>query len=223
MRASFDFFTFRNTAASLRERLERPSQSSSSTPRPASAHPSSPRRLHALTIPSPDNIVSESSPSHLEADEDNFSRRLKIFPHSPRAAHAPPAANGSPGKLYNPNTFLFTAPLQLPSCPTPHRLHTPHARCPFESFSPRRSQEALGTPVKNSSILGKHDPVLLSIQNRNHVLTAAVVSSSTAGRPAPPPESSLDWVSASSTSSVFSPNPHALFGYRLLFHFLRSL
>ncbi|KAI0349098.1 hypothetical protein OH77DRAFT_1525916 [Trametes cingulata] len=41
----------------------------------------------------------------MDADPDDFSRRLKISSYgSPRASHAGPAANGSPGKLYNPNT-----------------------------------------------------------------------------------------------------------------------
>ncbi|KAI1782574.1 hypothetical protein LXA43DRAFT_1142398 [Ganoderma leucocontextum] len=83
------------STSEARERPERPSQPSSSTPRPSTACPSSPRRLHAPPIPSPNIIISKASPLHIEADPDDFSCRLKISSHSPRAAHARPAANGS--------------------------------------------------------------------------------------------------------------------------------
>ena len=99
-----------HSSATPRERPERPSQPSSSTPRPSSARPSSPRRLHAPPMPSPNIIVSEVSPQ-VEADPDDFSRHLKISPNSPRAAHARPAANGSPSKLYNPNADPVRRPV----------------------------------------------------------------------------------------------------------------
>ncbi|KAJ8482289.1 hypothetical protein ONZ51_g5452 [Trametes cubensis] len=96
-------------SAAPRERPEKPQPTSSS--RPTTARPSSPRRLHAPPIPNPNIVVSEASPSHMDADPDDFSRRLKISYGSPRASHARPAANGSPGKLYNPNTDPVRRPV----------------------------------------------------------------------------------------------------------------
>ena len=69
-----------HSSATPRERPERPSQPSSSTPRPSSARPSSPRRLHAPPMPSPDIIVAEVSPQ-MESPSGDFSRRLKIRPN----------------------------------------------------------------------------------------------------------------------------------------------
>ncbi|PIL23779.1 hypothetical protein GSI_13529 [Ganoderma sinense ZZ0214-1] len=193
------------TAAPPRERPERPSQPSSSTPRPSTARPSSPRRLHAPPIPSPDIIVSEASPSHLEADADDFSRRLKISPHSPRAAHARPAANGSPGKLYNPNTdpirrSVITAEPDAMS-DAASSSHSPRAM-PARVLQSAQASRGVGDSHRQLFDPRKHNPVLFSNQSRHHAPTAAVSSPPNAGRPTPTPKSSGDWVSASSTSSV---------------------
>ena len=197
-------FLFLSMAAP-RERPERPSQPSSSTPRPSTARPSSPRRLHAPPIPSPNIIVSEASPSHLEADPDDFSRRLKISPHSPRAAHARPAANGSPGKLYNPNTdpirrSVITAEPDAMS-DAASSSHSPRAM-PARVLQSAQTSRGVGDAHRQLFDPRKHDAVLFSTQNRHQAPTAAVSSPPNAGRPTPTPKSSGDWVSASSTSSV---------------------
>ena len=100
----------RHSSSNLRERPERPSQPSMSTPRPSSPRPSSPCRLHVLPMPSQNIIVSEVPPQ-MEANLDDFSRRLKLCPNSPRAAHSRPAANDSPGKLYNQNAEPVRRPV----------------------------------------------------------------------------------------------------------------
>ncbi|KAH9853995.1 hypothetical protein C2E23DRAFT_727275 [Lenzites betulinus] len=185
-----------------RERPDRAQPSSSS--RPPAAHPSSPRRLHAPPIPNPNIVVSEASPSHMEADPEDFSRRLKISYGSPRASHARPAANGSPGKLYNPNTD----PVRRPAMTAEPEVMSDGAS---SSHSPRAvparippSQPSRGPTDAHRQLFDprKHDAVLFAAQHRQHGPAPPPSGSSSVGRPTPTPKSSGDWVSASSTSSV---------------------
>ena len=83
-----------------------------SPPNPTVPAPSNMYRLYAFPTPSPNIIVSMVSPQ-IEADLDNFSRRLKISPNSPHAVHAWPTANSSPGKLYNLNTDPVQRPVVM--------------------------------------------------------------------------------------------------------------
>ena len=193
-----------SSTAAPRERPERPPQPSTSSPRPSTARPSSPRRLHAPPISNPNIVVSEASPSYMDADADDFSRRLKISPNSPRAAHARPAANGSPGKLYNPNTD----PIRRPAVTTEPEAMSDGA----SSSSPRAIQTRIfqpshpsrGVPEAHRQLFDprKHDAVLFSSQNRHQGATGPMGNSPNTGRPTPTPKSSGDWVSASSTSSA---------------------
>ncbi|KAI0371731.1 hypothetical protein BV20DRAFT_978724 [Pilatotrama ljubarskyi] len=186
-----------------RERPEKTQPSSSS--RPTIARPSSPRRSHAPPVPNPNIVVSEASPSHMDADPDDFSRRLKISSYgSPRASHARPAANGSPGKLYNPNTdpIRRTAVTAEPESMSDGASSSHSPRAVPARIPP--AQPSRGVPDAHRQLFDprKHDAVLFSSQNRQHGPTAPVTGSPSAGRPPPTPKSSGDWVSASSTSSV---------------------
>ncbi|KAI0721532.1 hypothetical protein C8T65DRAFT_705109 [Cerioporus squamosus] len=195
----------KQATAAPRERPERPPQPSTSSPRPSTARPSSPRRLHAPPILNPNIVVSEASPSHMEADPDDFSRRLRISPNSPRTAHARPAANGSPGKLYNPNTD----PIRRPAITSEPETMSDGAS---SSHSPRAIQSRIlqpahpsrGVPDSHRQLFDprKHDAVLFSSQNRHNGGTGSLGNSPSTGRPTPTPKSSGDWVSASSTSSA---------------------
>ncbi|KAI0637215.1 hypothetical protein C8Q77DRAFT_554722 [Trametes polyzona] len=186
-----------------RERPDRAQPSTSS--RPTTTRPSSPRRLHAPPVPNPNIVVSEASPSHMDADPDDFSRRLKISSYgSPRASHARPAANGSPGKLYNPNTD----PIRRPAMTSEPEAMSDGAS---SSHSPRAiparippNQPSRGVPDAHRQLFDprKHDAVLFSSQHRQHGAVAPPNGSPSVGRPTPTPKSSGDWVSASSTSSV---------------------
>ncbi|KAH9946315.1 uncharacterized protein BXZ73DRAFT_86461 [Epithele typhae] len=169
------------------------------TPRASSAHPTSPRRLHAPPMPNPSIVVSEGSPQY-EADPDDFSRRLKISSSSPRGPHARPAANGSPGKLYDPNTDSVRKT-------APHVTAEPDAMsdAASSSHSPRvsrmhQSPQGARNLVEHRQLFDprKHDAVQFSAQNRHN----ATVTPLPSGRPTPTPKSSGDWVSASSTSSA---------------------
>ena len=141
----------------------------------------------------------------MEADPDDFSRRLKISPSSPRTAHARPAANGSPGKLYNPHTDPIRRPVvthepdaMSDGASSSHSPRAMHPRILQAAHPPRGiadSHRQLFDPRK-------HDAVLFSSQNRHHATNPPVSSSPSAGRPTPTPKSSGDWVSASSTSSA---------------------
>ncbi|EED78536.1 predicted protein [Postia placenta Mad-698-R] len=189
-----------------RERAERPPLPSSSTLRP---RPPSPRRLHAPLHPNPSIIVSQSSSSAMEADADDFSRRLKISASSPRTSHAKPHAgpSGSPGKLYNPNADYSRRPIltaepdtisdaasssYAPRGPAPHgpRAHQP----------PAQSRAA---PDAHRQLFDhrKDDPVKFSVLTRPQA-SSNVGGSPSSGRPTPTPKSSGDYVSASSTSSA---------------------
>ncbi|KAI0670612.1 hypothetical protein C8Q78DRAFT_1170843 [Trametes maxima] len=183
---------------------ERPERTQPSTSRPPTARPSSPRRLHAPPVPNPNIVVSEASPSHMDADPDDFSRRLKISYGSPRTSHARPAANGSPGKLYNPNTD----PVRRPAMTAEPEAMSDGAS---SSHSPRAvparvspSQPSRGGPDAHRQLFDprKHDAVLFSSQHRQHGSAPPHNGTPNVGRPTPTPKSSGDWVSASSTSSV---------------------
>ncbi|EJF65625.1 hypothetical protein DICSQDRAFT_77263 [Dichomitus squalens LYAD-421 SS1] len=195
----------KQATAAPRERPDRPSQPSTSSPRLSTARPSSPRKSYAPPVSHPNIIVSEASPSHMEADADDFSRRLKISPHSPRAAHARPAANGSPGKLYNPNSDPIRRPV-ISAEPdamsdAASSSHSPRA---MPSRAQQPAQTSRGAPDSHRQLFDprKHDAVLFSAQNRHHAPSAPPTNSPNAGRPTPTPKSSGDWVSASSTSSA---------------------
>ncbi|KAJ2968026.1 hypothetical protein NUW54_g13336 [Trametes sanguinea] len=119
------------TATAPRERPERTQPSSSS--RPTTARPLSPRRLHAPPVPSPNIVVSEASPSQMDADSEDFSRRLKISYSSPRTSHARPAANGSPG-----NTVQDGTAHRLGASARPERVVQP----PEQALRPRGHEHA---------------------------------------------------------------------------------
>ncbi|KAI8998858.1 hypothetical protein BD414DRAFT_476257 [Trametes punicea] len=183
---------------------ERPERTQPLPSRPSTARPSSPRRLHVPPIPSPNIVVSEASPSQMDADPDDFSRRLKISYNSPRASHARPAANGSPGKLYNPNTD----PIRRTVITTEPEAMSDGAS---SSQSPRAVPARLQSSQPSRGVLDshrqlfdprKHDAVLFSAQNRQHGVAAPLNGSPNIGRTPPTPKSSGDWVSASSTSSA---------------------
>ncbi|KAI0362699.1 hypothetical protein OH77DRAFT_1529844 [Trametes cingulata] len=187
-----------------RERPDR-TQPSSSSSRPPAAHPSSPRRSHAPPVPNPNIVVSEASPSHMDADPDDFSRRLKISSYgSPRASHARPAANGSPGKLYNPNTdpIRRTAITAEPEAMSDGASSSHSPRAVPARLPP--SQPSRGMPDAHRQLFDprKHDAIHFSSQHRQHGSAAPLNGSPSLGRPPPTPKSSGDWVSASSTSSV---------------------
>ena len=189
-------------SAAPRERPERPQPTSSS--RPTTARPSSPRRLHAPPIPNPNIVVSEASPSHMDADPDDFSRRLKISYGSPRASHARPAANGSPGRLYNPNTDSVRRPVMTAE---PEAMSEGASGSQSPRAIPPRvhpTQPSRGVPEAHRQLFDprKHDAVLFSTQHRQHNGPAPLNGSPNVGRPTPTPKSSGDWVSASSTSST---------------------
>ncbi|KAI0665042.1 hypothetical protein C8Q70DRAFT_904630 [Cubamyces menziesii] len=189
-------------SAAPRERPEKPQPTSSS--RPTTARPSSPRRLHAPPIPNPNIVVSEASPSHMDADPDDFSRRLKISYGSPRASHARPAANGSPGKLYNPNTDPVRRPVMTAE---PEAMSEGASGSQSPRAIPPRvhpTQPSRGVPEAHRQLFDprKHDAVLFSTQHRQHNGPAPLNGSPNVGRPTPTPKSSGDWVSASSTSSA---------------------
>ncbi|KAH9917118.1 uncharacterized protein BXZ73DRAFT_80879 [Epithele typhae] len=150
-------------------------------------------------MPNPSIVISEGSPQY-EADPDDFSRRLKISSSSPRGPHARPAANGSPGKLYDPNTDSVRKT-------APHVTAEPDAMsdAASSSHSPRvsrmhQSSQAARNLVEHRQLFDprKHDAVQFSAQNRHN----ATVTPLPSGRPTPTPKSSGDWVSASSTSSA---------------------
>ena len=188
------------STAAARDRPERPPQPSSSTPKLPTARPSSPRRTHAPPMPHPNIVVSEVSPQ-VEADPDEFSRRLKISPSSPRAAHARPAANGSPGKLYNPNADPIRRPVITAEpdamSDAASSSHSPRA------MPPRIHQATRNVGDQHRQLFDprKHDAVLFSTQQSRHH-ASPMNGPSSAPRQTPTPKSSGDWVSASSTSSA---------------------
>ncbi|KAI9064193.1 hypothetical protein FKP32DRAFT_1603074 [Trametes sanguinea] len=183
------------TATAPRERPERTQPSSSS--RPPTARPLSPRRLHAPPVPSPNIVVSEASPSHMDADSEDFSRRLKISYSSPRTSHARPAANGSPDPIRRPAMMTAEPEAMSDAASSSHSPRAVPAR--LQSSHPTR-----GVPDSHRQLFDprKHDAVLFSAQNRQHGVVAPVNGSPNMGRPTPTPKSSGDWVSASSTSSA---------------------
>ena len=137
----------------------------------------------------------------MEADPDDFSRRLKISHSSPRAAHARPAANGSPGKLYNPNADPVRRPIMTAE---PDAMSDAASSSSPRAMPPRIHQASRHAGDQHRQLFDprKHDAVLFSAQNRQHGAGAPVVGSPSTGRQPPTPKSSGDWVSASSTSSA---------------------
>ncbi|TFY56018.1 hypothetical protein EVJ58_g7892 [Rhodofomes roseus] len=161
---------------------------SSSTPRPTRAP--SPRRPHAPQHPSPNIVVDQSSPSAMEADADDFSRRLKITaassPRPSARAQAGPSS-GSPGKLYNPNSdsprrvILTAEPEAMSDAASSSQEQPPDSH--RQLFDHRKDD-----PVR---FLARPQASPNAAANRPHV-----------DRPTPTPKSSGDYVSASSTSSA---------------------
>ncbi|PCH38362.1 hypothetical protein WOLCODRAFT_115327 [Wolfiporia cocos MD-104 SS10] len=142
----------------------------------------------------------------MDADADEFSRRLRISAHSPRSAHARTQAgpSASPGRLYNPNADhgrrqAFSAEPDsmsdaasssyAPRGPVPQG---PRAHPPASSRAAADSHRQLFDHRKD-------DPVRFSVLARPQVSPKGAPN---AGRPPPTPKSSGDYVSASSTSSA---------------------
>ncbi|EJF57213.1 hypothetical protein DICSQDRAFT_174166 [Dichomitus squalens LYAD-421 SS1] len=132
------------------------------------------------------------------------SRVASRSPLIPRAAHARPAANGSPGKLYNPNSD----PIRRPVISAEPDAMSDAAS---SSYSPRAvpsraqqpAQTSRGAPDSHRQLFDprKHDAVLFSSQNRHHAPSAPLTNFPNAGRPTPTPKSSGGWVSASTVVS----------------------
>lgn len=185
-----------------KDKSDRPQPSSSSTSRPQVRSPS-PRRPHPTPLPNPNIIV------HPEPDEQDFSRRLKISPSSPRHMHKSSNSAMSPGKLYNPNSdsprrVLITAE---PDAMSDAGSSSYAPRAPLQSAlrshqSP--SQQGRGPPSDARLFDYKKDnPHKFAVLPRPASRPALNGSSSTtSGRPIPTPKSSGDYISASSTSSA---------------------
>ena len=123
---------------------------------------------------------------------------------SPRATHTRPAANGSPGKLYNPNTDPVRRPVMTAE---PEAMSEGASGSQSPRAIPPRvhpTQPSRGVPEAHRQLFDprKHDAVLFSTQHRQHNGPAPLNGSPNVGRPTPTPKSSGDWVSASSTSST---------------------
>ena len=130
----------------------------------------------------------------MEADSEEFSRRLNISSSHKRPVHTSPRqthASGKNSKLYNPQTD-----------PIPMRRTADHeviSDATSSSYAPRGSpanppahQRDVPTQQRQLFDHRKDDPVRFSVLAR---------PSSNSGRPTPTPKSSMDYVSASSTSS----------------------
>lgn len=119
----------------------------------------------------------------MEADSEEFSRRLNISCHkrpahtSPRQAHA----TGKNGKLYNPQTD----PIPMRRTADPEVI----SDATSSSYAPRGT--AANAPAHQRQLFDhrKDDPVRFSVLARP------------SSRPTPTPKSSVGYVSASSTSS----------------------
>ncbi|CAL1704092.1 unnamed protein product [Somion occarium] len=179
-----------------KERPERAHPSSSSTSRVAAARSPSPRKLLA---PNPNIIVSRShSP---EPDVQDFSRRLKISPASPRAAHSR-AQNGSSShpvaKLYNPNApepgrkAVITAEPDAMSDGA-SSSYAPRAGVPSRTHQPAQSSRAAGGDGHRLFDPRKDNPTKFFPRGGSPNMSS---------RPTPTPKSSGDYISASSTSSA---------------------
>jgi len=148
--------------------------------------PTSPRR-HA----SPRVTVSRPT---LDADHEDFSRRLKIS-SSPSPRLAQPVHKQNPSsKLFNPNTdpipMRRTAEPEVMSDGTSSSyVHIPRAA----PSGPVNHRDERGNAARQLFDHRKDDPVRFSVLARPQL--------SAHGRPLPTPKSSGDYVSASSTSS----------------------
>ncbi|RPD72181.1 hypothetical protein L226DRAFT_431680, partial [Lentinus tigrinus ALCF2SS1-7] len=111
-------------------------------------------------------------------------------PNFPRAAHARPVANGSPGKLYKPNTD----PIRRPMSEGASGSHSPPSIQPG-ILQPAHPSQSITDSHRQLFDPQKHDAVLFSTQNRHHGATGPLGNSPTTGRPTPTPKSSGDWVS----------------------------
>ncbi|CCM02870.1 uncharacterized protein FIBRA_04983 [Fibroporia radiculosa] len=194
-------------ATKPRDRPDRPPAVSPSRP----PRPSSPRRLHAPPLPNPNIVVSH--PTTMEADPDDFSRRLRISANSPRSSHSKPVpgpSSVSPKRLYNPDAdhsrrHILTAEPDTISDATSSsyapRASVPHG--PRPHHHPQISQSrAAADSHRQLFDYRKDDPVRFSVLSRPHPSSASGTNGSTTARPTPTPKSSGDYVSASSTSSA---------------------
>ncbi|GBE82472.1 hypothetical protein SCP_0408560 [Sparassis crispa] len=207
----------RRRAASSRprEKAERSSQPSS-TARTPPPRPPSPRKLHAPPLPNPNIIVSQPSPLHMEADADEFSRRLKISAASSRASHskphhASPVGGSSPSRvLYNPNADPIRKPVILTAEPdtmsdggsSSYAPRGPPGPPPQRTHQQGQQVRTAGDGHRQLFDHRKDDPVRFSVLARPHASPNGANQSAVLGRPTPTPKSSGDYVSASSTSSA---------------------
>ncbi|KZT11502.1 uncharacterized protein LAESUDRAFT_643103 [Laetiporus sulphureus 93-53] len=196
----------RRQAAATRpkERAERPLIVSSSTVRPT--RPASPRKLHAPPLTNTSNPLSQSTGRAVEADADEFSRRLNISAQSPRSMHSRSHAGpsgGSPGKLYNPNAesvsrHVLTAE---PESMSDAASSSYASRGPvLQASRLHQASSASRAAVDSHRQLFDHrkdDPVRFAVLTRPQVSPGR-----NQDRPTPTPKSSGDYVSASSTSSA---------------------
>lgn len=147
----------------------------------------------------------------MEADPDEFSRRLKITANSPRSSHT--RANGATsntqaGKLYNPNSDSSRKPV-LTAEPdaisdAASSSYAPRGLSPHTSRAHPPSQPSRGGNDPHRQLFDhrKDDPVRFSVLTRPHPPNQTGGVSQLVSRPTPTPKSSGDYVSASSTSSA---------------------
>ncbi len=184
-----------------KEKAERTHVSSTSTSR-ASGRPPSPRRLRAPPIPNPNIIVSQPSPqADAGPDEQEFTRRLKISPSSPRSSKVEHGSPRAAGRLYNPNSELAR---RAPITTEPDAM----SDAASSSYAPRGGPPIPRAHHRSQPARTAGDaPRLFDPRKDNpfSVLTRPNGNSGgspSIGRPTPTPKSSGDWVSASSTSSA---------------------
>lgn len=137
-------------------------------------------------------------------DEQDFSRRLRLTPASPRQTHARAEHSSSrgAGKLYNPHA----EPSRRPNVTAePDAMseaasssYAPRPPPPHASRSHHRTQTTRGGGEPPRLFDPRRDnPTQFNMLPR----TPGPSAPPTLGRPTPTPKSSGDWVSASSTSS----------------------
>jgi len=142
---------------------------------PRASPASSPRKHH------------QTSPQTVEADPEEFSRRLNISSNkrpthtSPREAHS----SAKTGKLFNPHTD----PIPMRRTAEPESI----SDATSSSYAPRGLPANATAQQRQLFDHRKDDPVRFSVLARP--------SSTNGGRPTPTPKLSNDYVSASSTSS----------------------
>ncbi|KAH9951368.1 hypothetical protein B0H21DRAFT_718709 [Amylocystis lapponica] len=165
-----------------REKTERPPQnSSSSTPRNPPPHPPSPRRTHAPPMPSPNIIISATSPRISHSKSQN---------PAPSQAARRKAVQPKHGPVRKP---VMTAEPDTPRGAPPHGPRSHHQS---------QQMRAAGDQHRQLFDHRKDDPVRFSVLTRPHASPNTIHASPTASRPTPTPKSSGDYVSASSTSSA---------------------